>query len=273
MVYIEERVSKLEETVQVLQRQLADALADVQALNDKKRKADVVDRAQLNQAVADLQLSFNTKLEEVGAAKGGGATGGVSEERLAQVFQEVQAIMNQRLETYATTETLAKTVAVAQEQQGAVAQQNLNTAIQNVQTGVQQKVQVAVQACQGLQQIITQNQAQMQAIQPMSEQMNRIQQMTAEIQMGHQWKDVDLNDQAAFDVNKVYRLRIGEGQQSRWLYSAEVSLGQIYTGDNILDQAIVINAATKSSYGARRTGSDISTTAYFAVFQLQTKSF
>merc|ERR1712012_1100318 len=92
------------------------------------------------------------------------------------------------------------------------------------------------------------------------------------MQLAKRWLDIDMNDQGPFDISKVYRIRIGDGTSSRWLYSSEVSMGQVYVTDNILDQSIVVNSGSKASYGARRVGADINQTVYFAVFQLQCRA-
>lgn len=282
MVYIEDRIADLESAMKELREELSDARKQIHVLSEKKRKAGEVDQEQLDKALANMRETVDQKLEKAGADKiekafeemRAAVTKKVdrelveklvtelrqkSEERLAQVLMTVQAATDKKLSGTVSRELLMQTVqSITAANQQKVGREQLAQALSGIETAVQNKVQQTLNLCQGM---LSTNQ----------ELFKRMQATQDGMSGGGAWVDLDLNDSESFDISKVYRVRIGDGPVSRWLYSTEVSMGQIYTTDNVLDQAIVVNSGSKASYGARRVGADINTTAYFAVFQLQAR--
>eukprot|EP00401_Gymnodinium_catenatum_P082905 CAMPEP_0117459860 /NCGR_PEP_ID=MMETSP0784-20121206/1699_1 /TAXON_ID=39447 /ORGANISM="" /LENGTH=283 /DNA_ID=CAMNT_0005253493 /DNA_START=15 /DNA_END=866 /DNA_ORIENTATION=- len=283
MVFIEERIATLEETVKELSSQLAEALEEIKANNDKKRKHGQVDQEQLDKVVAELREDYSKyaaqeqvekAVKDLWAAVAQKAgrdqldklvidvqtSKKVNEDLINQTILDMQAKSDKMATTSVSRPDMMQAIGGVQQQllrnlTEKVNQQQLGQALQNLQQIVQQKMQSTLDVCQNM---LNTNQEFFKRMQSNSNQ---------------PWADVDLMDQGPFDVGKVYRVRIGDGPAARWLYSTEVSMGQVYTVDNVLDQAVVINSSSKGSYGTRRVGSDVNTTTYFAVFQLQCKVF
>jgi hypothetical protein len=280
MVYIEDRIADLESAMKELREELIDAKKEIAALTDKKRKVGDLDQEQMQKAFTEMRASVEEKLEKAGVEKVDKSIEEMrvvvtkkvdrelveklvtelrqkSEERLAQVLMTVQAATDKKLQGVASRELLMQTVqSLNAANQTMVKRDHLAQALSGIETAVQNKVQQTLNLCQGM---LSTNQ----------ELFKRMQVAQDGLSGSAAWQDLDLTNSDSFDISKVFRVRIGDGDVSRWLYSTEVSMGQIYTTDNVLDQAIVVNSGSKSSYGARRVGADISTTAYFAVFQLQ----
>jgi len=268
-VYIEDRVAELEKSVKSLQEQLSEMVES----SDKKRKLSQVTQEQLDKAMEDAQRAADEKL------------GGRLEEAIAKALESVKAevakkisedrlmqfqlAIDQKVSGVATREQLAQsmqamTAAGLQKVSRDQLTQAVTQAVQNIQANLTPKVQASLNASEGLRL----------NLQETRNHLNQLQAKVATTPNGGaaaQWKDIDLGDMSPFDVFCSYRVRIGDGANFRWLYSIDVSMGQIYTSCNILDQAIVINANNKGSYGARRVGADVTTTTFFAVLQLQSR--
>jgi len=264
MVYIEDRISELEKTVKLLQNQLSDAVEDLKSASDKRRKLDHVTRDQLDKAVADIHEVVSKKVDKDDVDKVVQeirtlVNKAVSEERLNQAVLGMQTAMDQKVGNSVSQDQLNQAVATISADSKATRDQ-LTSTVASLQSVLHQRAQAAISTCESLRLTVQSNR-------------ERLDQVSAALEnTNQQWRDVDLNDSSMFDPSKMYRLRIGDGMGSRWLYSTDVSLNQIYTSCNILDQSIVVNSNTKSSYGARRVGADVNSTAYYVVFQLQCKT-
>merc|ERR1712037_742525 len=187
----------------------------------------------------------------------------VGEERLAQATHNIQVMVDQKVNGVAQTMQAISTAGATKVTREQLSQA-VNQAMQSLQANLGTKVQASLQASEGLRLTLQAN----------KDQINHLQAVVANNPNSAQpqWRDINLYDQAPFDVFSSYRVRVGDGASLRWLYSTDVSMGQIYTSCNILDQAIVVNANSKSSYGARKVGADVTTTSFFAVLQLQCRA-
>jgi hypothetical protein len=291
MVYIEDRLEQLEKALKTLQEQVSEMVDS----SDKKRKLDQVTQDQLDTAVEEVKQAIDKKMgkdeleqavevkvkevmekdafqEQLGN-KVGQAIGGsmqavkeelgkrVGEERLAQATHNIQIMVDQKVNGVAQTMQAISTAGATKVTREQLSQA-VNQAMQSMQANFGPKLQASLQASEGLRLTLQAN----------KDQLNHLQAVVANNPNGGaqpQWRDINIYDQSPFDVFSSYRVRVGDGASLRWLYSTDVSMGQIYTSCNILDQAIVVNANNKSSYGARRVGADVTTTSFFAVLQLQ----
>jgi len=294
MVYIEDRIEELEKAIKMLQEQVSEMVDS----NDKKRKMNQVSQDQLDKALEEVQHAIdkkfgkeqveqsvetkvkevmedtmdNDKFQEQLGKKVGEAIGGsmqavkeelgkkVGEERLLQATHNIQIMVDQKVNGVAQTMQAVSTASATKVTRDQLSQA-VTQAMQSVQANLSTKVQASLNASEGLRLTLQANR----------DQLNQLQSTVVNNSNSAppHWRDIDLNDPSPFDVFSHYRVRIGDGANFRWLYSTDVSMGQIYTACNILDQAIVVNANNKGSYGARRVGAEVTTTVFFAVLQLQ----
>mmetsp|Transcript_791 Transcript_791/g.1704 ORF Transcript_791/g.1704 Transcript_791/m.1704 type:complete len:275 (-) Transcript_791:121-945(-) len=272
VVYIEDRIGKLEEGFASLKEKLQEVQ---QQVNEKKRKqTDTVDREELRAALAQKADKAITDKLEVSLADMHAAVAkqlkdvvrmDVLEKSLREVKDSVQNHAENSKRSKAaeanSAELQNEVAQLRQACQAMVSEQKLVQALHEVQNNTSKAL---VDLQEKLQYKVSQE-----------ELATNVQQVHAALQQSQQqgWKDIDpQTDTGFFDVSRSYRIRIGDGQAARWLYSTEVSAGQIYLVDTILDQGMVVNSTSKGSYGARRLGADITTTKYFAVFQMQSRT-